>query len=1030
MDTPSSDSASTESVRSVERPGQPATKRPSWFRFRRPSLLAALLGSLALIAVATLAVWEMRGSRVQSWLFTRLANDLTWTVEDGPSDRISFPEEGPYDRRLGYTEIPRVTASLDTAGYALTQQARFSDDLERTVGWGAYPVYDAKVSAGLTVVDRRGRKIVEERFPGEAYTQFDSIPYLLWRTLLFIESREFLSEEPRRNPAVEWDRFVRSVGELGMKMLGAEGNVAGGSTLATQIEKYRHSPGGITRDPSDKLRQMFTASLRAYSDGPNTLQGRRRIVRDYLNSVPLAAQVGHGEVVGTADGLWAWYGLRLDSVNLALNSGPMDEAGRREQGEVYRRVVSLLLAHRRPTYYLTRPSGRDDLADLTDSYLGLMVGARMIPRWLADEARRARERVQVLDRAPPRPALSFTARKAVNYVRTQLLTATKTPGLYDLDRMDLRAESTLDIAWHEAATDLLRSMQDPVFNAANGLTAGRLLDTGDPSKVLYAVTLMERVGDVNVIRVQTDNYDGPLSLGASSRLELGSTAKLRTLVTYLEIIDEFYNQYGELSADSLGALTVAPRDRLATWTVEALRARPGSTREQLLDAAMTRTYSASPGERFATGGGVQTFNNFDATFNGRILSVRESFRNSVNLPFVRMMRDIVSHEMAELGTAQVLDEEGGPGRQEYLERFADAEGSRFLRGFFTKYRDAEGPEVFDRLVNERRLGSRRMAWAYRTVAPDADVEVFSAFIRQKATGESFTDEGLVRLYEQSDPTQFSLADLGYLSRVHPLELWLANYLVKHPNATQQEILDASREVRIEVYDWLFRTGRRDAQNQRIRTMLEIEAFQGVLRRWRRLGYPFRNIVPSLGTSIGSSGDRPEALAELAGIIMSDGVRYPVQRVKSIDIGLGTPYETRFRPRERAPDRVLSVEVARTLRAAMEDVVANGTARRARGALAGPDGQPLTLGGKTGTGDNRFRITRPGGGSESRVVNRTATLVFFAGEQYFGVVVAYVPGQEAAAYRFTSALPSQTLAILGGRLERLDTVPPTPNPEGG
>ena len=63
----------------------------------------------------------------------------------------------------------------------------------------------------------------------------------------------------------------------------------GGSTLATQIEKYRHSPEGRTASIPEKFRQMASASLRAYLDGPDTQRARERIVVDYLNTVPLSA---------------------------------------------------------------------------------------------------------------------------------------------------------------------------------------------------------------------------------------------------------------------------------------------------------------------------------------------------------------------------------------------------------------------------------------------------------------------------------------------------------------------------------------------------------------------------------------------------------------------------------------------------------------------------------------------------------------------------------------------------------------------
>jgi hypothetical protein len=113
-------------------------------------------------------------------------------------------------------------------------------------------------------------------------------------------------------------------------------------------------------------------------------------------------------------------------------------------------------------------------------------------------------------------------------------------------------------------------------------------------------------------------------------------------------------------------------------------------------------------------------------------------------------------------------------------------------------------------------------------------------------------------------------------------------------------------------------------------------------------------VPSFATALGSSGDRPAALAELMGIIANDGIRQPTLRVDRLNFAVGTPYETRF-ARAGEGERVLPAEVA-ALRTALSEVVEGGTARR----LPGPslaDGTPLALGGKTGTGDNRIVIGR-------------------------------------------------------------------------
>ena len=62
--------------------------------------------------------------------------------------------------------------------------------------------------------------------------------------------------------------------------------------------------------------------------------------------------------------------------------------------------------------------------------------------------------------------------------------------------------------------------------------------------------------------------------------------------------------------------------------------------------------------------------------------------------------------------------------------------------------------------------------------------------------------------------------------------------------------DQGAEVRREVYDWLFKTSRKNAQDIRIQSLLEVEAFDSLLRDWKRLGYPFDTITPSYATAIG------------------------------------------------------------------------------------------------------------------------------------------------------------------------------------
>src|SRR5262249_9954625 len=111
-------------------------------------------------------------------------------------------------------------------------------------------------------------------------------------------------------------------------------------------------------------------------------------------------------------------------------------------------------------------------------------------------------------------------------------------------------------------------------------------------------------------------------------------------------------------------------------------------------------------------------------------------------------------------------------------------------------------------------------------------------------------------------------------------------------------------------------------------------------------------------------------------------------------------------------QVLVPEAARAARKAMAAVVESGTARRLAGVFRMSDGKLITVGGKTGSGDNRIEtFNRWGNVTSSRATNRTAAFVFYIGDRYFGVITAYVQGREAEHYHFPSAVPGALLKIL-------------------
>lgn len=301
----------------------------------------------------------------------------------------------------------------------------------------------------------------------------------------------------------------------------------------------------------------------------------------------------------------------------------------------------------------------------------------------------------------------------------------------------------------------------------------------------------------------------------------------------------------------------------------------------------------------------------------------------------------------------------------------------------------------------------RAAVIHRYLYPSGDLETFSRFMDVQLAEPSDPDT-LARLYNQYGPGRYSLQDLGYLARVHPLELWLVGYLLQNDHPSFADAVGASANQRQEVYRWLNRTRARNARDSRVRSMLEVEAFAELHRRWHRLGFPFEHLVPSLATALGSSGDRPAALAEFMGIIMNGGERIAPRRIRHLVFAADTPYETHVTNMPAPAEVVMHPEVAKALKSALADVVSRGTGRRLRGTYARTDGSELNIGGKTGTGDNRLVSTAGGQRVTGRALSRTATFVFYLGDNHFGTLTAFVVGDKAEQYRFTSALPTQVL----------------------
>ena len=530
----------------------------------------------------------------------------------------------------------------------------------RSKGWAGKRSFRRRSRGGISTVSKRYRP-------------------LLVKSLLLIENRELREPaDSRTNPVVDWDRLAKAALLYAGHKLGLPLPVEGGSTLATQMEKYRHSYEGRTDSMMAKLRQMTDASLKVYQNGPDTREERRQIILDYLNSIPLAAAPGYGELHGIGNGLSAWFGLDLSSVQKSLS---LPDASP-QKARAFKHALALLCSVKAPSYYLVQ--NRSALQARANFYTQMLANVQSIPQDFANRAIATplSFSTHLPEYAPP----EYAERKAVNEIRTNLSSLLGVPGLYELDRLHLDVESTINAGLQHNVIDLFQKLHDPSFIDSAGLRGKRLLARGDPAKVVYGMMLFEKTPSGNQLRVVTDNLNAPFDINTEMKMQLGSTAKLRTLVNYLDVVASLHAQFSVLDSESLKQELNTVRDPITRWAAETMGKEPGLDLDALLQLALDRKYSGNPGETFFTGGGIHTFQNFEKQENGRQYTVREATALSVNLAYVRLMRDLVQYYKARLpyDTDAVLTDIDNSTRHKLLQEIADGESRSFL---YQSYKD-------------------------------------------------------------------------------------------------------------------------------------------------------------------------------------------------------------------------------------------------------------------------------------------------------------------------------------------------------
>ena len=313
---------------------------------------------------------EMRISTLQALVFAVRPRDQLG-VEPEAGAALRAPDAGPYDTRLGYNRLPGFVERLQTAGYDDRRAGEALAQDGRSGRMGAVPDLPREGPGRALVTDRQGGSLYEARTPERVFESFDAIPPA-------DRQHPALRREPRpprpAAPSSQPGRRMVSAGQGDRLRHPRPAGTAGrGRSARARSPPRSRSSGTRGRDAPDLAGREAQADALGeparVSGRHDTLPARRQIVVDYLNSTPLAAAPGYGEVLGLGDGLWAWYGVDRSKTrpSAVRESGALR---RRARAQAYRRVLSLLLATRRPYHYLIE--NRTALEEFTDCYLRVM----------------------------------------------------------------------------------------------------------------------------------------------------------------------------------------------------------------------------------------------------------------------------------------------------------------------------------------------------------------------------------------------------------------------------------------------------------------------------------------------------------------------------------------------------------------------------------------------------------------------------------------------------------------------------------
>lgn len=1134
--------------------------------------------------ILAVVIFEERTSFFQSAVFYNIFKDSYYYISSGKIGEGDVPLQdivvdrskvgGPYDVRSGYGDASRFIKDVGGTGlFGLKERAVWSPKYKKLYDEGLFLPYDYKESVGLIVKDKNGAVLEDNRLPKMLLPETEAVNEVN-HALYFIEDGQILGENSSTylNYAVDYKRFfVAGVRYVFFKFIsifnGSAEKSGGASTLLVQEKKFKHSPDGLTEGVDDKFKQIASAFAYLYRDGITTKEKSYTIIKNYLNSIPLGADE-RGEIYGLAEALNRYYGLSRFEIDYLYDKHSFNcfhDDPSLEYNNIFnlRLAMGFIVSLRRPSYYLGDEAGRIEREKLVDFYLKEMIADKSV---FSDPYEKALKlshsfifngkTIESLRKEKNRN--SFDVNKACLYseknkkspietISEKTLTTIKNDfskiigekNRYDLSNKDFKLTTSIDLGKQKILESVLEDIKSGRNTDKYGLYGERLLSKNEEKRVDYAINLYELenkngVGMSNLVAsYETDKR--PSSFLNGGKFELGSTAKLRVLTSFLQLMEQDWILFNEnkdqikycfkkdlneekchsllrkifnlnegrpLGEYDLQLASSSIKNKLrhdfilnnsyktflidddcfqvnddfvninklryfgfCFFTELYFNGKLDISKKEFLYQAMNIKINANPNSLFYTGGGLHKFDNFNEDDDHQYLTIDKGFSKSNNLVFVRLFRymEIYLSDRREKDLSSLLNSEEDDRRSGYIEEYKYGDLLQYFNIYRRKSKDLELDSsdkkvlalgyAIEKLIKEdvghsiltKKARNNRMRIFSNYNGDDYISLGRSCYgsLNGNSGGDSNEDNDSILCNKEGncidikeDELQdeingfdvnkedvelgtvknFNWQDVGYIGKEHPVRFFTEamsclNVKLRSADFSNRKSKYSSiiKKLQEESYAWVDKKSNYKKRNLAVRKMVEEKTFLEILDMWKSIGYPYNKIVPSLGTALGSSGDRPKALADLLGVIVSGGLKPHQSIINSINFAEGTPYEFNYEKTFKlGNERLLSKEISESVLTAMGNVVDHGTGISLKGKKGIVSARV-----KTGTGDNK-KVFKINGTTKEIPLNRSATSVFNINEKYYGVLVAYTiydGKMEETKLTFTSSLPNNIVRVL-------------------